>query len=82
MKANGVDDDHCKDSSEDLLFPDNEMEPRVQNYGLTSDHAIPANGDDSNRDIVIENLSGGDKPEELEEEAQSMEHTAITRDQK
>ncbi len=78
MKANGVDDDHCKDSTEDLLLPYNQMEPRVQNYGLTSHHAIPANRDYSHCNIVVEGLLFGNKLEEFEEEPESMQHAAIT----
>ena len=29
MKASGVDDDHCENTSKDPLFPHDEMEPRV-----------------------------------------------------
>ena len=82
MKADGVDDDHCKNCTEDLLFPHNEMKPRVQNYGLTSDHAIPPNGDDSNSNIVVERLVAGNQLKELEEKSESMQHTAVTRYQK
>ena len=82
MKANGIDDDHCKNSTKNLLLPHNEMKPRVQNYGLTSDHAIPANSDDSHRDIVVEGLLGRNQLEEFEEESESMQHTAIARYQK
>lgn len=78
MKANGVDDDHCQYAAEDLLLPHNEMEPRVQNYGLAGDHTIPANSDDGNCNIVVEGLVAGNKLEELEEESESMQHTAIT----
>lgn len=79
MKADSVDDDHCKNCAEDLMFPHNEMEPRVEDYGLTGDHAIPANGDDSNCHIVVEGLIAGNELEEFEEESESMKHTAITR---
>lgn len=82
MKANSIDDDHCENCTEDLLLPHDEMEPRIQNYGLTGHHAIPANGDDSNCNIVVEGLIAGNQLEELEEEAESMKHTAITRYQK
>ena len=78
MKANGVDDDHGKNAAEDPLLPHNEMEPRVQNYGLTGDHAIPTDGDDTDCNIVVEDRVGGNKLEELEEEAEGMQHTAIT----
>lgn len=82
MKANGVDDDHCKNCPENLLFPHHEMEPRVQNYGLTGDHAIPANGDDGHSNIIVEGLIAGNQLEELEEESERMQHTAITGYQK
>ena len=58
------------------------MEPRIQNYGLTGDHAIPANGDDGNCNIVVERLIAGNKPEELKEESEGMKYAAITRYQK
>lgn len=82
MKADGVDDDHGENPTEYLLFPHNQMEPRVQNYGLTSDHAIPANGYDSHANIVIEGLLARDQLEEFEEESESMQHAAITGYQK
>ena len=72
MKANGVDDDHGEDSTEYLLFPHHEMEPRVQDYGLTSDHAIPANGDDGHGNIVIDGLLVRHQLEELEEETEGV----------
>lgn len=78
MKANSVEDDHCKNAAEDLLFPHHKMQPRVQDYGLTSDHAIPANGNDGNCDISVEGHIAGDEMEELEEEAESMQYTTIT----
>ncbi len=78
MKANGVNDDHCENCTEDPLFPHNEMKPRVQNDGLASDHAIPADGDDSDCNIVIKRLIGGNQPKELKEESERMQHTAIT----
>ena len=82
MKANGVDDDHSKDCTENLLFPHHEMEPRVQNYGLTCDHTIPANSDDGHSNIVVQGLIAGNQLEKFEEESESMQHTAITRYQK
>ena len=72
MKTNGVDNDHCKDCAEDLLLPHNKMEPRIEDYGLTGDHAIPANGDDSHCNIVVEGLITRNKAEEFEEESESM----------
>ena len=82
MKANGVDNNHCKDSTEYLLFPHDQMEPRVQDYSLTGDHAVPADGDDGYCDVVVEGLLAGNKLEELEEESEGVQYTAITRNQK
>ena len=83
MEANGVDDDHSKNCTENLLFPHNKMESGVEDDGLASDHAIPAEGDDSNCDIVVEGLIvARNKLEEFEKESESMKHTTVTRYQK
>ena len=83
METNGVDDDHCKNCTENLLFPHNQMEPRVEDDGLASDHAIPAKGDDRDCDIVVQRLIVAcNKLEEFEEESEGMEHTTVTRYQK
>lgn len=79
VKADGVDDDHGKNATEYPLFPHDQMEPRVENYGLTSDHAVPANGYDSHANIVIEGLLARNQLEEFEEESERMQHAAITR---
>ena len=81
MKANGVDNNHRKDSTEDFLFSHDQVEPRVQDYSLTGDHAVPANGDDGYRNVVVEGLLAGNQLEELEEESEGVQYTAITRNQ-
>lgn len=76
MEANCVHDDHGQDAPKDFLVAHDEMKPRVENQGLAGDHAIPTDGDDGHGQI---NVSVEDH--ELEEEAEGVQHTAITGNQ-
>lgn len=82
MKTNGIDNDHCKNCAEDPLLSHNKMKPRIQDHGLTGDHAIPANGDNSDCNVVVNGLIARNQAKEFEEESEGMQHTAITGYQK
>lgn len=77
MEAECVDNDHGEDASEDFLFAHDEVKPRVEHDGLAGDHAIPTDRDDSHRQVDILGIREYQK---FEEEAEGMQHAAITRD--
>lgn len=76
MEADGVDYDHSEDSSKYSLLSDNKVESRIQDDSLTSDHGIPSDSDDCNRDVVILG-----QLEEFKKEAERMQYGSIAGDE-
>lgn len=46
VEAEGIDDDHGQNATQNLLLTHHEVQARVQHDGLAGDHAIPTDGDD------------------------------------
>jgi hypothetical protein len=53
MKQENVDDNHVENPSDLFFIADDEVKPRIQYKGLACNHSIPADGNESNRDIVV-----------------------------
>ena len=53
MEEEDVDDNHVKNPSDLLFIADDEVKSRVEHKRLTCDHSIPADGNESNGEVVI-----------------------------
>jgi hypothetical protein len=53
MKEEDVDNDHVKDPFDALLIVDDKVKSGIQHKGLASNHSIPADGDESDRYVVV-----------------------------
>lgn len=69
MEEENVDDNHVENPSDLFFIADDEVKSRIEYKRLARNHSIPADGNESNRDIVI-----FPDLEELHEKCQCVYH--------